>query len=163
MQALTVLGEETSDQAHAYVFLERWRVSASAERLYDTLLDFDTYPLWGAPSYVEGKRLSGTGLGSTGRVSVRGALPYVLTLQCTIVKVVPSREIEIEVEGDLAGRQHWTFVPRGRTTEVSSDFRANTNWAVLSVMTPLLRPVFRWNHKLCKNRAMEGLERYLAA
>ena len=40
------------------------------------------------------------------------------------------------------------------------DWRVFADRALLRVLTPVLRPVFRWNHNVAIKAAMEGLEPY---
>jgi hypothetical protein len=43
---------------------------------------------------------------------------------------------------------------------VRFDWRVFADRKLLRTLTPLLRPVFRWNHNWAIARAMEGLEPY---
>ena len=40
------------------------------------------------------------------------------------------------------------------------DWQVHADRRLLKVLTPVLRPVFRWNHNWAIARAMEGLEPY---
>ena len=72
----------------------------------------------------------------------------------------PPREFEIRATGDLSGRGVWTLTQRGDAVHVRFDWRVNADRALLRVLTPVLRPVFRWNHNYAIKRAMAGLEPY---
>jgi hypothetical protein len=43
---------------------------------------------------------------------------------------------------------------------VRFDWRVFADRALLRVLTPALRPVFRWNHNVAIKAAMKGLEPY---
>jgi hypothetical protein len=45
---------------------------------------------------------------------------------------------------------------------VRFDWRVHADRRLLRVLTPLLRPAFRWNHDWAIARAIEGLEPYVA-
>jgi hypothetical protein len=45
-------------------------------------------------------------------------------------------------------------------THVRFDWRVNADRPLLRVLTPLLRPLFRWNHAWAIARAIEGVEPY---
>ena len=62
--------------------------------------------------------------------------------------------------GDLSGRGVWTLSERDGMTHVRFDWRVNADRPLLRVLTPLLRPLFRWNHNWAIARAIEGLEPY---
>ncbi len=68
--------------------------------------------------------------------------------------------VEADVVGDLSGKGVWTLTPRGDVTHVRFDWRVNADRTFIRVLTPLLRPLFRWNHDWAIARAMEGLEPY---
>ncbi len=48
----------------------------------------------------------------------------------------------------------------GRRVHVHFDWRVIADRPLLRVLTPVLRPVFRWNHNWSIKRAIEGLEPY---
>ena len=48
-------------------------------------------------------------------------------------------------------------------THVRFDWRVHADRALLRVLTPLMRPAFRWNHAWAIARAVEGLEPYARA
>ncbi len=60
--------------------------------------------------------------------------------------------------GDLRGRGLWTLTPTETGTHVRFDWSVFADKPVLHVLTPVLRPAFRWNHAWAIARAQEGLE-----
>jgi hypothetical protein len=64
------------------------------------------------------------------------------------------------VEGDLRGRGTWTLTETLAGTHVSFEWIVHADRRLLRVLTPVLRPAFRWNHDWAIARAMEGLEPY---
>jgi len=53
----------------------------------------------------------------------------------------------------------WTLTPLDDDrTHVSFDWSVYADRPLLRTLTPLLRPLFRWNHNWAIPRAMEGLE-----
>jgi hypothetical protein len=63
----------------------------------------------------------------------------------------------------LTGKGAWTLTPRDGRVHIHFDWRVLADRPLLRVLTPVLRPVFRWNHNWSIQRAMEGLERYAQA
>jgi hypothetical protein len=63
-----------------------------------------------------------------------------------------------DVTGDLRGRGLWTLTPVASGTHVRFDWKVFADKPLLRVLTPLLRPLFRWNHAWAIARAQEGLE-----
>ena len=67
---------------------------------------------------------------------------------------------EVEVVGDLSGRGVWTLTSDGGAVHIRFDWRVIADRALLRYLTPVLRPLFRWNHNWSIERAREGLEPY---
>jgi hypothetical protein len=64
------------------------------------------------------------------------------------------------VVGDLTGKGIWTLTPSNGQVHVHFDWRVIADRPLLRVLTPVLRPLFRWNHSWSIKRAIEGLEPY---
>jgi hypothetical protein len=64
------------------------------------------------------------------------------------------------VVGDLTGKGMWTLTPHQGRVHVRFDWRVLADRPLLRVLTPVLRPMFRWNHNWSIQRAIEGLEPY---
>ena len=146
--------------AREYVFLDEWDVDAPQERVFEALADARTYPEWWTPTY---KEVGADGPPEEGRVSRQrfgGKLPYTLKTTSRIVRMNCPREFEIEVDGDLRGRGVWTLTPRDGGVRVQFDWRVFADRPLLRYLTPVLRPVFRWNHNVAIKDAMRGLEPY---
>jgi hypothetical protein len=79
------------------------------------------------------------------------------------VRLDAPREFEVEVDGDLRGRGVWTLTPRHGKVHVRFDWQVHADRALLRILTPVLRPLFRWNHNVAIERAMLGLEPYARA
>jgi len=70
---------------------------------------------------------------------------------------------DADVVGDLTGRGLWTLTPRDGGTDIQFDWRVIADKPILRLLTPVLRPLFRWNHAWAIARAREGLEPYARA
>jgi uncharacterized protein YndB with AHSA1/START domain len=146
--------------AGEYVFIDEWDVDAPQERVFEALADARTYPQWWTPTY---KEVESDGPPQVGRASLQkfgGKLPYTLKTESTIVRMEPPREFEVNVVGDLRGRGVWTLTPADGKVHVRFDWHVFADRALLRYLTPVLRPVFRWNHNVAIKDAMRGLEPY---
>jgi uncharacterized protein YndB with AHSA1/START domain len=144
-----------------YTFLDEWDVDAPIDAVFDAIADGARYPEWW-PIYEEVVADGPPALGQTARMRFHGRLPYSLTQTATIVRFEPPHALEIDVAGDLTGRGVWTFAQRadGRV-HAAFDWRVRADKPLLRVLTPILRPAFRWNHNYAIGQAMAGLEPYL--
>jgi uncharacterized protein YndB with AHSA1/START domain len=146
--------------AGEYVFVDEWDVAAPIEQVFDALADARTYPEWWKPVYIEAHA---DGPPEVGRVSTQyfqGRLPYKLRTTSTLVRLDRPRQVEAEVTGDLRGRGLWTLTQASDRVHVRFDWHVYADRPLLRHLTPVLRPLFRWNHNWAIKRAMEGLEPY---
>jgi uncharacterized protein YndB with AHSA1/START domain/mannose-6-phosphate isomerase-like protein (cupin superfamily) len=142
-----------------YLFVDEWDVAAPREAVFDALADARSYPQWWKPVYVD---VDGEpALGKESRQHFKGRLPYHLHTRSRIVRLEPPHVVEGEVDGDLRGHGRWTLtdLPDGGT-HVRFDWRVHADRPLLRVLTPILRPAFRWNHAWAIARAVDGLEPY---
>ncbi|MBV8942616.1 MAG: SRPBCC family protein [Solirubrobacterales bacterium] len=143
-----------------YVFVDEWDVAAPPEAVFDAVADARTYPVWWAPVYIDVESAGAPGLGAELRQHFKGRFPYHLRTRSVITEFDRPATVTAEVDGDLRGRGTWTVTPTVRGTHVRFDWQVHADRRLLRVLTPVLRPAFRWNHNWAIARAMEGLEPY---
>jgi uncharacterized protein YndB with AHSA1/START domain len=143
-----------------YVFVDEWDVDAPIEAVFDAIADATTYPAWWKPVYIDVEAEGEPRVGLVSRQHFKGRLPYHLRTSSEITRLERPTLVEADVTGDLRGRGLWTLTPRDGRTHVRFDWRVFADKPVLRVLTPVLRPAFRWNHDWAIKRAMEGLEPY---
>ena len=146
-----------------YVFVDEWDVAAAPQAVFDALADARTYPEWWTPVYIDVDAEGPPTLGKVSRQHFKGRLPYHLHTSSTITRLEPPHVVQGDVEGDLRGRGTWTLTPTPTGTHVRFDWRVFADRKLLRALTPVLRPVFRWNHNWAIARAMDGLESYARA
>jgi uncharacterized protein YndB with AHSA1/START domain len=149
--------------AREYLFVDEWDVAAPRELVFDALADARTYPEWWTPVYISTETDGPPEVGRVARQHFKGKLPYTLRTESRILRLEPPETIEADVTGDLRGRGLWTLTERDGATHVRFDWRVFADRALLRRLTPVLRPVFRWNHNWAIERAIAGLEPYVQA
>jgi len=149
--------------ASEYVFIDEWDVDAPRAAVYEALADSRTYPEWWKPVYITVEADGPPEPGCVARHEFKGQLPYHLKTTSEIVRAEPPGEFEVKVVGDLTGRGVWTLTDKDGGTHVRFDWRVYADRPLLRYLTPILRPVFRWNHNWSIKRAIEGLEPYARA
>jgi uncharacterized protein YndB with AHSA1/START domain/mannose-6-phosphate isomerase-like protein (cupin superfamily) len=149
------------DDGAEYVFVDEWDADAPIEAVFDTLADGRTYPEWWTPVYVDVEADGPAHVGGVSRQHFKGRLPYHLRTTSTIVALDRPHRLEADVEGDLRGKGVWTLTPLASGgTHVRFDWRVYADRPLLRVLTPVLRPAFRWNHAWAIARARTGLGPY---
>jgi mannose-6-phosphate isomerase-like protein (cupin superfamily) len=146
--------------AREYAFVDEWDVAAPAGAVFEALADARSYPVWWRPVYLDVESGGAPAVGTTSRQHFKGRLPYHLRTRSTITRHEPPDVLEARVDGDLSGRGRWTLTPTPSGTHVRFDWTVHADRALLRLLSPLLRPAFRWNHAWAIARAREGLEPY---
>jgi uncharacterized protein YndB with AHSA1/START domain len=144
--------------AAEYVFIDEWDVEAPQEAVFDALADARTYPQWWTPVYRDVDADGPPAVGCASRQKFKAKLPYTLSTVSTIVRLDRPRSFEVDVVGDLRGHGIWTLTPTDGKVHVQFDWRVHADRTLLRTLTPLLRPLFRWNHNAAIKQAMAGLE-----
>ena len=148
--------------AGEYVFVDEWDVRAPREAVFMALADASTYPEWWSAVYISAETDGPPELGRVSHGHFRGRLPYTLRTRSEIVRYEPPESFEVDVVGDLSGHGVWTLSERSDIVHVHFDWRVRADRPLLRHLTPVMRPVFRWNHNWSIQRAIEGLEPYAA-
>jgi uncharacterized protein YndB with AHSA1/START domain/quercetin dioxygenase-like cupin family protein len=159
-RALANLTMALASTTRPYLFIDEWDVAAPPEAVFQAIADSRTYPDWWRPVYLEVDSDSAIEVGGEALHHFKGRLPYHLHTRSVIAELDPPRTITADVDGDLRGRGKWTLTPTGQGTHVRFDWQVHADRKLLRVLTPVLRPIFRWNHNWAIARAMEGLEPY---
>jgi uncharacterized protein YndB with AHSA1/START domain/mannose-6-phosphate isomerase-like protein (cupin superfamily) len=143
-----------------YLFIDEWDVAAPPAAVFDAIADSRTYPDWWRPVYLDVEANGPPELGKEARHHFKGRLPYHLHTRSVCSAFDPPRTITADVDGDLRGRGTWTLTPIRQGTHVRFDWQVHADRKLLRMLTPVLRPIFRWNHNWAIARAIEGLEPY---
>jgi mannose-6-phosphate isomerase-like protein (cupin superfamily) len=149
---LAALGRGMADE---YVFVDEWDVDAPQQAVFDAVSDGRTYTEWWKPVYI-----SVEGDENVTYHHFKGKLPYTLKTRTELVSKDPPTRVEVKVDGDLRGRGVWTLSQRDGKTHVRFDWTVFADKPIVRALTPVLRPLFRWNHAWAIARAREGLEPY---
>ena len=144
-----------------YLFVDEWDVAAPPDAVFDALADARSYPRWWRPVYLDVESDGMLEVGAESRQHFKGRLPYHLHTRSVIAELDPPHRVTADVDGDLRGRGTWTLTPRpAGGTHVRFDWQVHADRKLLRALTPVLRPLFRWNHNWAIARAIEGLEPY---
>ena len=139
----------------SYGFRRSWTVAAPVDTVRDVLVDLERYPEWW-PQVLAVAKLTD----DDARVLCRSTLPYTLDVVLHAVRR-QDRLLEIAMTGDLSGTALWELTPEPGGTRL--DFRQDVvvdGW--LAALTPLLRPVLRWNHERMMTGCLDGLRARVA-
>ena len=65
--------------------------------------------------------------------------------------------------GDVEGVGRWSFTSEGPLTVARYDWQVRPTARWMRILTPLARPLFRWNHDILMKQGAQGLTRRLNA
>lgn len=149
--------------ANEYQFLTEWDVTAPREVIYNILREGKDYPVWWPDVYLDARyEPSGhaDGIGDRVHLLTKGWLPYKLRWTAEAVRNEFPQEIEIRATGDFVGRGIWHLAPRGphnEATQVTFDWRLRADKPLLRWLSPLLKPLFKWNHRWAMHTGLTRL------
>jgi Polyketide cyclase / dehydrase and lipid transport len=146
-----------------YRFVDRWDVRAPVEEAYAVIGDTLGYPTWWGDVFVS---VEGDGgpprRGRHVAIVSRGFLPYLLRWEAEILEADERRSFSFAMKGDFVGTGSWSFEPNGGGTNAVFDFRPRVEKAGVKQLSPLLKPLFRWNHGWAMTRGERGVNALVA-
>jgi uncharacterized protein YndB with AHSA1/START domain len=145
--------ERTDVAAPAYRFVDRWFVPHPIEPVYELMSDVYRYPEWWGDVWVSASGHAGApSPGTRTQVVAHGYLPYKLRYAFECVAVDAPHRVDSILHGDFEGTATLSFEEVEGGTSVVLDFRPLVNKAGVRQLTPLLRPLFRSNHRWAMRR-----------
>ena len=148
-----------------YRFVTIWHVTAPIESVWNEIYHTEFWPIWwkGVESVVELKPGYKDGIGSVRRYTWKSLLPYKLTFDMRTVRVEPLSIIEAVATGELAGKGLWQFSVDQMGTVARYDWEVETTKLWMNILSPLARPLFKWNHDVVMGWGAEGLRKRVGA
>lgn len=151
--------------ARDYVFCDVWRIPCAIERVWPHIVNAPAYPSWWGMVYdaVEPlNELPPDQVGSRMRVQAHGRLPYSIRFVGEVSRVEPPYYLGLQASGDLNGEGLWTLRSEGDSTHLTFDWRVRADKWVLRVASPILKPLFAWNHIWTMRQGESALIRLLS-
>jgi uncharacterized protein YndB with AHSA1/START domain len=147
--------------SNSYRFEDHWQVPFPIERVWDVLARPEEYPLWWRGVYLSATRLDDEGK----RVAVvaRGRLPYKLRFTIESVHQEKPRLIAFRATGDfVTDLSRWLLEPRAGGTAVTLEWNPRVEKPLVKFLSPLLKPIFYWNHEWTMRRGERQIAEYLS-
>ncbi len=147
-----------------YQFRDTWRIPFPIEDVWDILADPLRYPVWWRGVYLSARAVSGGGeAGAQTAVVVKGWLPYKLRFTIETLRLERPTLIEIRASGDFkVDRSTWTLRQVDGHTEAVLDWRPIVEKAIIRLLSPVARPLFRSNHNWTMRRGERQLTEYMS-
>ena len=150
--------------ANVYHFVSHWRVTGSIQEVSDILGAAEDLPRWWPAVYLSVEVLEpgdARGIGKVVKLHTRGRLPYTLTWSFRVTENREPHGFALEAWGDFVGRGIWTLRQDGPTADIVYDWEIRADKPLLKWCSPVLKPIFSWNHRWAMARGEESLVREL--
>lgn len=146
-----------------YEFVTIWRFRSPLEPVWEMIYHSDRWPQWWKGVERVERVLAGgeNDIGSVSRYTWKSKLPYRLTFEMELTRVEPMRIIEGKALGELSGTGRWQLSADADVTSARYDWQVETTKSWMNLLTPVARPLFKWNHDVVMRWGAEGLAREL--
>lgn len=147
-------------RTNEFRIVTRWRIAATTEEVAAVLTDAASLSRWWGQVYLAVAEVApgdAEGIGRKVSVLSKGWLPYRLRWTGELVQADLPRSWTIRATGDLTGQGTWHLTEAEGRTEVVYDWAVMADRPVFRWLSPVLAPVFAWNHRWAMARGEEGL------
>jgi len=155
---------EAGERANEYYFLDQWFIQQPLEAIWQRIVTGRDYPHWWDTVYDEVQPLddlSGDQVGARARVTAHGKLPYRIHFESKITHVDAPYELGLRAEGDLTGTGVWRLTQRENGVAVTFEWIVRADKPIIRLLSPVLKPLFAWNHRWTMQQGELGLKRVL--
>src|SRR3954469_15721503 len=146
-----------------YEFVTIWRFKSPLAPVWEMIYNSDRWPTWwkGVERVERVREGDEQNIGSVYQYTWKSKLPYRLVFEMELTRVEPLSIIEGRAIGELAGKGLWQLSHEGEVTTARYDWQVETTKRWMNLLTPLARPVFKWNHDVVMGWGAEGLAKKL--
>jgi len=147
-----------------YYFLDQWFIPHPIEKVWSHILNAPAYPQWWGEVYNRVVPLDGLPpdrVGAKTDVWAHGRLPYQLHFVAEVTLVEAPHKLGLKAEGDLTGTGLWTLAESDSGTAVSFEWIVRADKPIVSLFSPILKPIFAWNHRWSMQKGEAALKRLL--
>jgi uncharacterized protein YndB with AHSA1/START domain len=147
---------------NAFHIVTTWHVTAPVDLVAAILTDAPSLPRWW-PDVYRAATITAPGdarnIGRKVAFVAKGKLPYHINWTAELLSADLPRTWEIAASGDLTGRGIWTLQQDGPVTVAHYDWQVHADRPLFRILSPVLAPVFAWNHRWAMARGEAGLQR----
>ncbi len=149
---------------YSYSFVTTWKLRCPLENAWDIIYKQEEWPNWWKG--VQQVTVLEPGINDIGKkiaYTWKSALPYTLSFYMISRHIDTHHLLEGTAHGDLEGIGLWNFSEDKGITTIECSWDVNTNKKWMNMLAPLLRPLFKWNHRVVMRWGAKGLAKKLNA
>ena len=148
-----------------YHFEDHWDVPFPIEQVWEVLSRPRDFPVWWRGVYLSTEPLDNADeprVGARVAAVARGWLPYKLRFTIETTALDKPRLIAFKASGDFeTDDSRWILTPNAKGTHVVLDWNPIVEKPVIKLLSPLLKPLFAWNHKWTMVRGQRQIIEYM--
>ena len=148
-----------------YHFITNWRVPGTIEEIAEILSDAEDLVRWWPSVYLKVTQVEAgdeNGIGAVFDLFTKGRLPYTLNWSFRVTESNPPKGFSLEAWGDFVGRGVWSLKQDGKIADITYDWKIRADKPLLRIFSPLLKPLFSWNHHWAMRQGEVSLRNELA-
>jgi hypothetical protein len=153
-------------RANRYHFEDHWEVPFPIDDVWEVLSRATDFPVWWHGVYLSAESLDeadGPRVGARVAAVARGWLPYKLRFTIETTKLEKPRLIAFKASGDFETEEsQWILKPHGKNTQVTLDWNPIVEKPVVKLLSPVLKPLFRWNHNWTMVRGQRQIVEHMS-
>lgn len=150
-----------------YRFEDHWYVPFPAEKVWEVLSQPHEFPVWWKGVYLSAELLDGVDeprVGGRIAAVARGWLPYKLRFTIETTGLDRPRLIAFRATGDFRTEDsRWILKPVEGGTLVVLQWNPVVEKPLVKLLSPLLKPIFRWNHRWTMVRGERQIVEYMSS
>ena len=152
--------------SNKYHFEDHWDVPFPIQDVWEVLSRPREFPVWWQGVYLSAEPLGDDDAPRVGaRIAAvaRGWLPYKLRFTIETTALDKPRLIAFKASGDFeTDDSRWLLTPNGAGTSVVLDWNPIVEKPVIKLLSPILKPIFRWNHHWTMVRGQRQIVDYMS-
>lgn len=154
----------------AFDFVSRWQLAVGQETVWDTLVDFKSWPEWwsGLQSVEETAPGDDNGIGQRATSRWRGPVGYTIEFEIETVEREHLKSLKGKATGEMSGFGTWHISPIADLeqpdriwTQVVYEWQVVATRKWMQLLNPVARPIFVYSHDHVMEAGAEGIAEYL--
>jgi hypothetical protein len=146
-----------------YTFCSIWQLPVNKRKVWQALTEqpFSWQNWWPELNDVHDMKLAKGLSGTTFSCTWRAPMGYRLKSDVTIGEVIDYKKVTLHSDGDVRGTVTCQLTEVSGQTKIKIDWRVTTTKAWMNYLTPLLKPLFTYNHHVVMRSGERGFRNYL--
>ena len=146
-----------------YSFSTKWKTTANIQNVWDAIRLSLEWPVWWKSfnSVIEITPGDEMGIGSIRRYTLRSPAHYKLTFDFLLTDRIEHKLLSGKASGELEGSGFWHFNVNDGITYIECQWNVKTTRAWMNTFAFLLKPAFKYNHRLVMKKGAQYLEKKL--